>query len=176
MIPNLTKCFKGCFSFYVVTTLVKQKSFPSGEVLKHNEQLNKKSDYSPTFFLLRKEGKKIISGKKSAIFFFVTRSFFLRSTIAAIVEKPTFISFGFMKLLLMDRLTFIRSASWIQFIIISGLTIRFMIFLMIFNKSLYKYGTMGSSVWYLMRAIKLKKLSFAGVKRSLADFNSRLKI
>ena len=115
----------------------------------------------------------ITSEKKSAIHFFATRSFFLRSTIPAVVEKHTFIFLGFMKLSLLDRLTFFSSALLMHFIIISGLTIRLMIFLLILNKSLYKYGTMGSSVWYLTRngcnipATKLKKLSFAGIKRSL---------
>ena len=109
----------------------------------------------------------------SNLILLATRSFFLRSTIAGVVEKPGVVSLGFMKLSSLDRLTFFRSAPLMHFIIISGLTIRLMTFLMILNKSLYKYGTMGSSVWYVIRngcnnpAIKLKKLSFAGVKRSL---------
>ena len=162
-----------------ITTQHQQKSFLSGQILKHKKQLNRKSRLLSNIFSIKETRKVIASEKKLAIFFALPDLFFPKSTLVAVVEKPTFISLGFMKLYLLERSTVFRSATLMHFIIISGLTIRFTIFLMILNKSLYKYRTMGSSVWYLtengcnISATKLK-LSFAGVKRSLiADWRPK---
>ena len=156
-------------SFYFVTTQHQQKSFLLGQILKYNEQLNRKLDSSWTFSLLRKQGKWEHQEKKSAINFFVTKSFLIDNNSCC---RKIYIHY-FMKLFLLDRSTFFRSTHSMHFIIISGFIIRFMVFLIILSKSLHKYQIMRLSVWYLTRhgcnipATKLKNSSFDGVKRSL---------
>ena len=108
----------------------------------------------------------------SIFFFFITRSFFINSAIVAVVEKPTFISVDFMKLSLLDRPTFFRLAPLMHFIDISGLIARFMVFLMILNKLLYKYGTMGSSVWELRRHGCMRLVKSYAIRVSLTHSRS----
>ena len=117
-----------------ITTQHQQKSFLSGQILKHNKQLNRKSRLPSNIFSIEETRKLIVSEKNQQFVFSLPDLFFPKSTIVA-VEKPTFISLGFMKLNLLERSTFFRSATLMHFII-SGLTIRFTIFLMISSKSL----------------------------------------
>ena len=115
---------------------------------------------------------KMTSLKNEAIWPFVIRSFQLSYFNFHDAANPMLISFSFSKLLLSLRSKFFMSVANSLFCSRSGFTIDKINFLNSFCKSLYMYGIIGWSIWYMTRngsnklAKKEKNCSLAGVTRS----------